>query len=417
MPVRIHQMLMMSVWLLMQWEPGRIGAHKQLENFINNKLAQFSQHKAKTDRQSTSKLSPHLHYGEIGIRTVRQAILDATKTMDPKDRETHAKYFYRQLGFREYSRYLSFHFPFTHERSMLEHLRAVPWRYDQKLFKAWRTGNTGYPLVDAAMREIWSTGWMHNRCRVVCASFLVKHLLIPWQWGLKHYWDALLDADLECDALGWQYCAGCLSDGHLFSEVMNLEEEVKGLDPMGMYVRRWLPVLARIPTEYIHAPWKAPRQILEDAGVDLGVDYPFPIVTPGEAQHTLSKAAGVVAQAEVELQENSAASGPYRPPTKPLPEASSLIWGLEKDDPQFSSIASQHSNQMHDTPHADASNVLAGVQSGDQVAASAVGAGPKHATNDVSSGRAAVTADGCSWSDSQKKNNNQKKKMRRRSET
>lgn len=162
------------------------------------------------------------------------------------------------MGYHDYGRYLSFHFPFTHERALLEHLRACPWNFDQSLFKvwllvldcfqlvsdqlisplavllvmqsvfawhdvcvashfqAWRQGSTGYPLVDAGMLELWSTGWMHNRLRVVCASFLVKNLLLPWQWGLKHFWDALLDADVESDALGFQYVSGCLLDAHPF---------------------------------------------------------------------------------------------------------------------------------------------------------------------------------------------------------
>lgn len=323
------------------WNPGRQGAMSQLEAFVEKKLSEFSDNKAKTDRMSTSKLSPHLHFGEIGVREVRHAIMEATATWSVEERAEHLQSFYKQLGFREYSRYLSFHFPFTHERSMLEHLRAVPWRYDQTLFKAWRTGNTGYPIIDAGMREIWSTGWMHNRCRVVCASFLVKNLLLPWQWGLKHFWDALLDADLECDALGWQYCAGCLSDGHEFAMVMNLEEEVKKFDPKGAYVRRWLPVLARLPTQYIHAPWTAPLQVLEDAGIELGEDYPLPVVHHDEAQKTLSKAADVVAQAEVHSSPGKSA-GPYRPATVPLPESSSIIWvGRDKvENHGASSIAS-----------------------------------------------------------------------------
>lgn len=309
--------------LEVHWKPGRAGGVAQLERFIKDKLKDFSDDKAKTDRYSTSKLSPFLHFGEIGVREVQLAIIQATSSWQPEDRCDHLKSFYKQLGYREYSRYLSFHFPFTHERAMLEHLRAVPWRYDQTMFKAWRTGNTGYPIVDAAMREIWSTGWMHNRCRVICASFLVKYLLLPWQWGLKHFWDALLDADLECDTLGWQYCAGCLADGHDFSMVMDLEKEVEKYDPNGTYVRRWIPILARLPTQYIHCPWKAPRQVLEDAGVELGDDYPYPVIEFETAQNTLSKVADAVGTSSLGNQQD-ASSGPYRPATMPLPDATSI---------------------------------------------------------------------------------------------
>jgi hypothetical protein len=281
--------------------------------------------------------------------------MNVTSGWSQQEKDLHLKSFYKQLGFREYSRYLSFHFPFTHERAMLEHLRAVPWRYDQTLFKAWRTGNTGYPIVDAAMREIWSTGWMHNRCRVVCASFLVKYLLLPWQWGLKHFWDALLDADLECDTLGWQYCAGCLSDGHEFSMVMNLDDEVKKYDPKGTYVRRWIPALARLPTDYIHCPWKAPRQVLEDAGIELGEDYPYPVIEFQDAQQTMSKVADVVAQATVshshskqnnQSDEGMPALSPFRPATVPLPEASSIVWGVSE---KTSSLIQGQATQKVDT--------------------------------------------------------------------
>ena len=276
------------------WKPGCAGARKLLNSFINNRLHKFDKDKAKTDRKSTSRLSPHIHFGEISVREVHASVLRKAAELGLEKSAVAVSDFLRQLGYREYSRYLSFHFPFTHERSLLEHLRAVPWRLDQALFKAWRTGTTGYPLVDAAMRELWSTGWMHNRMRVVCASFLVKDLLLPWQWGLKHYWDALLDADLECDALGWQYCAGCLVDAHPFSYCMDLERETKRFDPDGNFVRRWMPVLSRLPKEYIHEPWKAPPKVLADAGVELGVNYPWPVIEVQESRTMLAAAAAVI---------------------------------------------------------------------------------------------------------------------------
>lgn len=153
--------------------------------------------------------------------------------------------FVQQLGYREYSRYLSFHFPFTHQRSLLEHVRAVPWVHCPARFRAWRQGLTGYPIIDASMRQLWVTGWMHNRARVFTASFLVKNLLLPWQWGLKHFWDMLLDADLECDALGWQYVAGCLRDAHPFSYMLNVEAESKRFDPDGVSPLSMLPQVSR----------------------------------------------------------------------------------------------------------------------------------------------------------------------------
>lgn len=313
----------------LQWHPGSEGARRLLKDFIDGRLRVFDADRAKTDRNSTSRLSPHIHFGEVSARSVAAAAAAKQAEMGPSGAGSVAD-FLRQLGYREYSRYLSFHFPFTHERALLEHLRAVPWRFDQSLFKAWRTGTTGHPLVDAGMREVWSTGWMHNRLRVVCASFLVKHLLLPWQWGLKHYWDALLDADLECDALGWQYCAGCLVDGHDFSKLTDLATEAKRFDPTGNYVRRWLPVLARLPAAYIHTPWAAPPEVLADAGVELGVNYPWPVIEEGEAAIALAAATEVVNTAIGE--EGKAAKAPYLPPTRPDPAAADRVWGAAATD-------------------------------------------------------------------------------------
>jgi len=228
---------------------------------------------------------------------------DASETSD-------VQAFLRQLGYREYGRYLSFHFPFTHERPMLEHLRACPWRYDHSLFKAWVQGATGVPIVDAAMQELWSTGWMHNRLRVVASSFLVKNLLLPWQWGLKHFWDALLDADLECDALGWQYVSGCLADSDPFAKMFDLEEKSKEVDPKGAYVRRWLPMLARLPNQYVHSPHLAPKAILKHAGVELGLSYPNPVVTAEESRQLVLDASAVMYRKQV-----GPAEGPWRAPS------------------------------------------------------------------------------------------------------
>jgi cryptochrome 2 len=356
------------------WQPGTSGGRRHLKEFIEgDRLKRFEADRAKTDRNSTSKLSPHIHFGEVSARGVYAAATAKGKEWEKNNTNNDGSNgsvqavndFLRQLGYREYSRYLSFHFPFTHERSLLEHLRAVPWRFDQALFKAWRTGNSGYPLIDAGMREVWSTGWMHNRIRVVAASFMVKILLLPWQWGLKHYWDALLDADLECDALGWQYCAGCLSDAHPFEHVIDLESEAKRFDPKGNYVRRWIPVLARLPAKYIHAPWEAPADVLADAGVELGVNYPWPVVDMEESKEALAAVVKIVEESrdtsynvgtsggavadgnavgaatvtgvDVVAAATAAAanspplvanpSGPFRPPTIPDPSAAQRVWG------------------------------------------------------------------------------------------
>ncbi|KAI3433397.1 hypothetical protein D9Q98_003213 [Chlorella vulgaris] len=318
---------MSNMQLDYHWRPGSAGAHRLLDEFLRSgRLKQFDCDRAKTDRASTSRLSPHIHYGEVSVRHIHFVCkqLEA-QWARAGEGGTSVSDFLRQLGYREYSRYLSFHFPFTHERSLLEHLRAVPWRFDQRLFKAWRQGRTGYPLVDAAMREVWGTGWMHNRMRVVAASFMVKNLLLPWQWGLKHYWDALLDADLECDSLGWQYVAGCMADAHEFSHIIDYSAESKRFDPDGNYVRRWLPVLARLPAKYIHEPWLAPQEVLEDAGVELGCNYPYPVIDVEESVVAL-KAADAVVQQCLRDTSAAAAAGPFRPATDAEPEEAERLF-------------------------------------------------------------------------------------------
>lgn len=307
---------MSSEHLKFKWSPGTAGGMSIFVEFMDKRLKTFDRDRAKTDRNSTSQLSPHIHYGEVSVRRIFYMV---------KQREwewasagvggTSCADFLRQMGYREYSRYLSFHFPFTHERSLLEHLRACPWNFDQSLFKAWRQGATGYPLVDAGMLELWSTGWIHNRLRVICASFLVKNLLLPWQWGLKHFWDALLDADVESDALGFQYVSGCLLDAHPFSFMHDLKVEAKRFDPDGIYVRKWLPALARMPSKYIHCPHEAPPNLLADAGVELGINYPFPVISMEESTNRLTYACEVIARCCPDPPKYR--KEPYYPPSDP----------------------------------------------------------------------------------------------------
>uniref|UniRef100_A0A383WNN2 Photolyase/cryptochrome alpha/beta domain-containing protein n=1 Tax=Tetradesmus obliquus TaxID=3088 RepID=A0A383WNN2_TETOB len=300
-----------------------------LSPWIHFGLPSFEHDRAKTDRESTTMLSPWIHFGSISVRHIyyRVAQKHAEWQAAGRDKGRSCLDFLQQMGYREYSRYLAFHFPFITERSMLAHLRAVPWRLDQDAFKAWRQGLTGYPLVDAGMRQLWSMGWCHNRVRVVASHFMVKHLLLPWQWGLKHLWDCQIDADLECDALGWQYVSGCLSDAHPFSYMIDMEQEWRRFDPDGHYVRRWLPVLSQLPNEFIHQPWAAPPEVLEDAGVELGFNYPWPIIAPDAAKEGVALASAVVERCAPSSGSSGSSSGtgysltphkePYRPPTDP----------------------------------------------------------------------------------------------------
>ncbi|KAL5998666.1 Cryptochrome-2 [Asimina triloba] len=275
------------------WSPGWSNADKLLSEFIDKHLSNYSKNRLKVEGITTSLLSPYLHFGEISVRKIFQCVRIKQLSWAREGNslaEESVRLFLRAIGFREYSRYLCFNFPFTHERSLMGHLSHFPWKLDHNLFKAWRQGRTGYPLVDAGMRELWATGWMHNRIRVVVSSFSVKFLLLPWTWGMRYFWDTLLDADLESDILGWQYISGSLPDGHQLDRLDSPQDQGCKFDPEGEYVRRWLPELTRMPTEWIHHPWDAPTPILRAAGVELGSNYPKPIVDLHLAREKLTDA-------------------------------------------------------------------------------------------------------------------------------
>ncbi|XP_047321241.1 cryptochrome-1-like [Impatiens glandulifera] len=275
------------------WSPGWSNADKALTTFINGRLIDYSVNRRKADSATTSFLSPHLHFGEVSVRKLfhlvrmKQALW---ANEGNKAGEESVNLFLKSIGLREYSRYMSFNHPYSHERPLLGHLKYFPWIVDEGYFKAWRQGRTGYPLVDAGMRELWATGWLHDRIRVVVSSFFVKVLQLPWRWGMKYFWDTLLDADLESDALGWQYISGSLPDARELDRIDNPQFEGYEFDPNGEYVRRWLPELARLPTEWIHHPWNAPGSVLQAGGIELGSNYPLPIVWIDDAKARLREA-------------------------------------------------------------------------------------------------------------------------------
>lgn len=275
------------------WSPGWSNADKVLTEFVEQHLLRYYKNRQKLGGNSTSLLSPYLHFGELSVRKVfqclwmKQILWAKEENFEGKESVT---FFLRAMGLREYSRYLCFNFPFTHERPLLSNLKYFPWHADLGNFKAWRQGRTGYPLVDAGMRELWATGWIHNRIRVIVSSFAVKVLLLPWRWGMKYFWDTLLDADLECDILGWQYISGSLPDGHELERLDSPEIQGSKFDPEGEYVRQWLPELARMPTEWIHHPWDAPPNVLKAAGVELGLNYPKPIIDLDLGRERLTQA-------------------------------------------------------------------------------------------------------------------------------
>ncbi|XP_039000084.1 cryptochrome-1-like isoform X2 [Hibiscus syriacus] len=275
------------------WSPGWSNADKARIEFIEQNLFNYSRSRLKVGGNSTSLLSPYLHFGELSVRKVFQSARMKQllwRREHNAQGEESVTLFLKAIGLREYSRYLTFNFPFTHERPLLSNLKYFPWNADANHFKAWRQGRTGYPLVDAGMRELWATGWIHNRIRVIVSSFAVKFLLLPWRWGMKYFWDTLLDADLECDILGWQYISGSLPDGHELERLDSPQIQGAKFDPEGEYVRQWLPELARMPTEWIHHPWDAPLTVLKVAGVELGLNYPKPVIDIDTAREHLREA-------------------------------------------------------------------------------------------------------------------------------
>jgi deoxyribodipyrimidine photo-lyase len=192
--------------------------------------------------------------------------------------------FLREIGWREFAHHILFHFPNTPEKPLRVKFASFPWMRRPTDLKAWQCGRTGYPMVDAGMRELLATGWMHNRVRMVVASFLVKDLRIHWWEGARWFWDTLVDADLANNTLGWQWSAGCGADPAPYFRIFNPVTQGERFDPQGAYVRRWVPELARLPDKWIHRPFEAPASVLTAAGVRMGKDYPSPLVDHSRAR-------------------------------------------------------------------------------------------------------------------------------------
>ena len=261
------------------WRPGEAGAEEELKRFLDEGLSEYSTGRDHPDRAGTSRLSPYLHFGEISPRQVWSAVRRSRH-----GRSEAGQRFLRELGWREFAHHLLFHFPHTPEQPLRKEFAAFPWEPDQENLLAWQHGRTGYPIVDAGMRELWHTGWMHNRVRMIAASFLVKDLLIPWQQGAAWFWDTLVDADLANNTLGWQWTAGCGADAAPYFRIFNPVVQGEKFDPNGDYVRRWVPELGKVASEWIHKPWEAPAGLLAKAEVKLGMTYPRPIVDHREAR-------------------------------------------------------------------------------------------------------------------------------------
>ncbi|MGD1877206.1 MAG: cryptochrome/photolyase family protein [Kiloniellaceae bacterium] len=258
------------------WTPGEKGAADSLRDFLDEAAAAYPEARDRPDQRGTSRLSPHLHWGDISPRQVWQATRHAVDAGNLNDSAAMA--FLRQLGWRDFSHNLLFHWPEFPEQPWREAFAAFPWRDDDAGFTAWCEGRTGYPIVDAGLRELWTTGWMHNRVRMIAASFLIKDLLIPWQRGEVWFWDTLVDADLANNAAGWQWVAGCGADAAPYFRIFNPVTQGEKFDPTGAYIRQWVPEIADLPDALLHKPWEASETELRQAGVTLGKTYPAPMV-------------------------------------------------------------------------------------------------------------------------------------------
>lgn len=270
------------------WQPGEDGAIAQLNRFLQDGIEHYRDGRNRPDKEEVSCLSPHLHFGEISSRLIWHAVnrhADAHAGAGA-DCQTYLK----ELVWREFATHLLYHFPHCTDKPLRENFNRFPWSSDEKSLRAWQKGKTGFPIVDAGMRQLWKTGWMHNRVRMVVASFLVKDLTISWTEGAKWFWDTLVDADLANNTLGWQWCAGCGADAAPYFRVFNPVLQGEKFDPDGAYVRKWVPELKELPTRWIHAPWTAPPLVLEQAGVELGVTYPQPMVDHAVARQRALRA-------------------------------------------------------------------------------------------------------------------------------
>lgn len=255
------------------WQVGENVAQEKLVNFLNNYLSGYKEGRNYPDQPHISKLSPHLHFGEISPNQVWYAAKNHDKFNKDLD------HFLSEIGWREFSYYLLYHFPGLPKQNFQSKFIKFPWRNNVKLLKAWQRGQTGYPFVDAGMRELWQTGYIHNRVRMVVGSFLVKNLLLHWRYGAEWFWDCLVDADLANNSASWQWVAGSGADAAPYFRIFNPVTQGEKFDEHGNYTRKFIPELKKLPNKYLFKPWEAPEEILKNAGILLGTTYPKPIVS------------------------------------------------------------------------------------------------------------------------------------------
>lgn len=270
------------------WKVGEQDAQEQLKFFLKKGFAGYQKNRDFPAVAATSRLSPHLRFGEISPHQVWHVTRKAASRSLKKDADA----FLREVAWREFSYYQLFHFPELPWKNFQSKFDSFPWRHDENLLKAWQKGKTGYPIIDAGMRELWQTGTMHNRVRMIVSSFLTKNLLIDWRDGAAWFWDTLVDADLASNSLNWQWVAGCGVDAAPYFRIFNPVLQGKKFDTEGEYTRRFVPELSKLPKKFLFTPWEAPEAILKEVGIILGKTYPSPIIDLQQSREKALQAYG-----------------------------------------------------------------------------------------------------------------------------
>ena len=260
-----------DVKLAPHWKIGEKGANEQLHRFLDEGISDYKCGRDFPAKKNVSQLSPHLHFGEVSPNQVWHA---ARFRVD----DSNIEHFCLELGWREFSYHLLYHCPTLPKQNLNPKFNTIPWKRDWQLLTRWQHGKTGYPIVDAGMRELWQTGYMHNRVRMIVGSFLVKNLLLHWHHGERWFWDCLVDADLANNSASWQWIAGCGADAAPYFRIFNPVTQGQKFDSNGKYTRRWVPELSKLPDKYLFSPWEAPQDVLKHSGVTLGDHYPQPII-------------------------------------------------------------------------------------------------------------------------------------------
>jgi deoxyribodipyrimidine photo-lyase len=259
------------------WQPTEAAALAGIERLVEVTVGRYPQSRDLPGQEGTSRLSPYLHFGQISPRQILHALRAAQRTAGAPTAGATDTYL-RQVGWREFAHHLLFHFPQTTNEPYQPVFARLPARPDPTALRRWQRGQTGIPIVDAGMRELWRTGWMHNRVRMIVASFLTKNLGLSWREGARWFWDTLVDADLANNTLGWQWSAGCGADAAPYYRVFNPVAQAERFDPDGRYLRRWVPEIAALPDRWLPRPWQAPPDELTRARIVIGSTYPAPMV-------------------------------------------------------------------------------------------------------------------------------------------